>query len=185
MTDVNITDAPAPDKPAPTTQAAAEPPAPEPAPFEQRRMLAAEAPPAPSQREPDVKPERILADERARVTGIYDAARKLHVEQTLADDLVKRGITIGEARAALIDAAAARDAATETRPHIRMDGMDAALTRRAAVETALLHRFEPGRFKLTDAAREWRGLRPPPVRGGTAPLRPRGRRGAALRSGPA
>ena len=109
-------------------------------------------------RQPDVKPERILADERARVTGIYDAARKLNVDQALADDLVKRGVVIGEARAALIDAAAARDAAIETRPHIRMGGQDEVETRRAAVEAALLHRFEPGRFKLTDAARDWRGL---------------------------
>ena len=69
---------------------------------EQRQMPA----PASEQRrgdsQPDVKPERILADERARVTGIYDAARKLNVDQALADDLVKRGIVIGEARAALI-----------------------------------------------------------------------------------
>ena len=108
--------------------------------------------------QPDVKPERILADERARVTGIYDAARKLNVDQALADDLVKRGVVIGEARAALIDAAASRDAAIETRPHIRMGGQDEVETRCAAVETALLHRFEPGRFKLTDAARDWRGL---------------------------
>ena len=125
---------------------------------EQRQMPA----PASEQRrgdsQPDVKPERILAEERARVTGIYDAARKLNVDQALADDLVKRGIVIGEARAALIDAAAARDAAIETRPHIRMGGQDEVETRRAAVETALLHRFEPGRFKLTDAARDWRGL---------------------------
>ena len=92
------------------------------------------------------------------MTGIYDAARKLNVDQALADDLVKRGVVIGEARAALIDAAAARDAAIETRPHIRMGGQDEVETRRAAVETALLHRFEPGRFKLTDAARDWRGL---------------------------
>jgi phage major head subunit gpT-like protein len=125
---------------------------------EQRQMPA----PASEQRRgdgtPDMKPERILAEERARVTGIYDAARKLNVEQALADDLVKRGVVIGEARAALIDAAAARDVAIETRPHIRMGGQDEVETRRAAVETALLHRFEPGRFKLTDAAREWRGL---------------------------
>ena len=108
--------------------------------------------------QPDMKPERILAEERARVTGIYDAARKLNVDQALADDLVKRGVVIGDARAALIDAAAARDTAIETRPHIRMGGQDELETRRTSVETALLHRFEPGRFKLTDAAREWRGL---------------------------
>ena len=108
--------------------------------------------------EPAVKPEQILAQERSRISGIYEAARKLHVDQKLADDLVKRGTSLSEARGFLIDAAALADAAIETRPHVGAGDLDATETRRAAVETALLHRFEPGRFRLTDAAREWRGL---------------------------
>ena len=39
-----------------------------------------------------------------------------------------------------------------------MGGLDAAETRRAAVEAALLHRYDPGRFALNEPAREWRGL---------------------------
>ena len=108
--------------------------------------------------EPAIKPDQILAQERSRIAGIYEAARKLHVDQKLADDLVKRGTSLSEARALLIDAAALADAAVETRPHVRAGELDATETRRAAVETALLHRFEPGKFRLTDAAREWRGL---------------------------
>lgn len=108
--------------------------------------------------EPVIKPEQILAQERSRISGIYEAARKLHVDQTLADDLVKRGTSLAEARGHLIDAAAAKDAALETRPHIRAGDLDSSETRRSAVEAALLHRFEPGKFRLTDAAREWRGL---------------------------
>ena len=104
------------------------------------------------------KPEQILAQERSRIAGIYEAARKLHVDQAVADDLVKRGTSLAEARGFLIDAAAAKDAAIETRPHIRAGELDATETRRSAVETALLHRFEPGKFRLNDAAREWRGL---------------------------
>ncbi len=107
---------------------------------------------------PTFKPDQILAQERARISGIYEAARKLHIDQALADDLVKRGTSLAEARGFLIDAAAAKDAAIETRPHIRAGELDATETRRSAVETALLHRFEPGKFRLTDAAREWRGL---------------------------
>ena len=67
-------------------------------------------------------------------------------------------MALDAARAALIDAAAARDAAQETRPHVRTGGLDAAETRRAAVEAALLHRYDPGRFALSEPAREWRGL---------------------------
>jgi phage major head subunit gpT-like protein len=71
---------------------------------------------------------------------------------------VKRGTSLAEARGFLIDAAAAKDAAIETRPHVRAGDLDASETRRSAVEAALLHRFEPGKFRLNDAAREWRGL---------------------------
>jgi hypothetical protein len=41
---------------------------------------------------------------------------------------------------------------------VRMGGLDATETRRAAVEAALLHRHDPGRFALTEPARDWRGL---------------------------
>ena len=108
--------------------------------------------------DPAFKPEQILAQERSRISGIYEAARKLHVDQAIADDLVKRGTSLAEARGHLIDAAAAKDATIETRPHIRAGDLDSTETRRSAVEAALLHRFEPGKFRLTDAAREWRGL---------------------------
>ena len=48
--------------------------------------------------------------------------------------------------------------AGETRPHVRTGGLDAGETRRAAVEAALLHRYDPGRYALSEPAREWRGL---------------------------
>ncbi|MGZ9034393.1 MAG: hypothetical protein ACXW25_08285, partial [Rhodospirillales bacterium] len=61
---------------------------------------------------------RVVAEERARIAGIYDAARKLAIDQSVGDDLVRRGITLDEARTVLIDQAAERDRAVETRPHI-------------------------------------------------------------------
>ena len=102
--------------------------------------------------------ERTRAEERHRIATIQDAARKLGVAASIADDLVARGTSVDVARAALIDAAAARDAQAETRPHVRTGGLDASETRRSAVEAALLHRYDPGSFALSEAAREWRGL---------------------------
>ena len=102
--------------------------------------------------------ETAMREERARIAGIQEAGRKLGVPTEVVSDLVTRGVALPEARAALIDAAAARDSATETRPHVRMSGQDEVETRRAAVEQALLHRYEPGQHQLTPAAREWRGL---------------------------
>jgi hypothetical protein len=100
---------------------------------------------------------RVVAEERARIAGIYDAARKLAIDTSVADDLVRRGATLDEARSVLIDDAAKRDRSIETRPHIRTGGLDERETRRAAVETALLHRFDPHRYGLSEAARDWRG----------------------------
>ncbi|MDG4610328.1 MAG: Mu-like prophage major head subunit gpT family protein [Defluviicoccus sp.] len=100
---------------------------------------------------------RVIADERARIAGIYDAGRKLGLDQGLADTLVRDGVTLDQARGLLIDSAAERDRAIETRPHIRMGGLDERETRHAAVETALLHRFDPHRYALTEPARDWRG----------------------------
>ncbi len=102
--------------------------------------------------------ERVLAAERERVAGIFDAARKLGIDTAVADELVRRGVPLDEARKALIDAAAERDAAIETRPHVRAGALDETETRRTAVEAALLHRFDPRRYELTEPAREWRGL---------------------------
>ncbi|WP_375571260.1 prohead protease/major capsid protein fusion protein [Seohaeicola saemankumensis] len=99
-----------------------------------------------------------MEGERARISGIQDAARKLGVGEEITADLVRRGVSLDEARGALIDAAAQNDRAVETRPHIRLGGQCEVDTRRAAVEAALLHRHDPGRFELTAAARDWRGL---------------------------
>lgn len=99
-----------------------------------------------------------MEGERARISGIQDAARKLGLGEEIAADLVRQGVSLDEARGALIDAAAQNDRAVETRPHIRMGGQCEVDTRRAAVEAALLHRHDPGRFELTAAARDWRGL---------------------------
>ena len=102
--------------------------------------------------------EHLVSQERSRIADIYDAARKLGIEQAIADDLVRRGVAIGEARATLIDAAASNDRSVETRPHIAMGGRDEVEIRRTAVESALLHRFDPHRYELTAPAREWRGM---------------------------
>ena len=50
--------------------------------------------------------EQAVADERSRIQHIYDSQSKLGVERSVADDLITRGVTLDEARATLIDAAA-------------------------------------------------------------------------------
>lgn len=129
---------------------------------QRRRAAPAEAPcrrAAPDEIATGTIAERVLREERDRVAGITDAARKLGLETAVADDLIRRGIGLDEARRTLIDKAAERDRSVETRPHhIRAGGQDEVTTRRAAVENALLHRYDPGRHALSEPARDWRGL---------------------------
>ena len=92
----------------------------------------------------------MVAEERARIAGIYDAARKLAIEPPSPTTWSAGGITLDEARTVLIDRAAERDRAVETRPHIRTGGLDEREIRRGAVETALLHRFDPHRYAISE-----------------------------------
>ncbi len=100
--------------------------------------------------------KQALADERKRLADIYDAQEKLKVDRSFADKLVKEGVGLDDARRSLIDEAAKRSG--EIQNHVITIGQDEKTTRNAAVENALLHRFDPTNHKLTDAAREWRGL---------------------------
>lgn len=118
----------------------------------------AERTPSPSADEMRQIAQEAMVAERGRIGGIQDAARKLGVGEEVSGDLVRRGVSLEEARAVLIDAAATQDRSVETRSQIRMDGQTEVETRRAAVEAALMHRYEPERHELTPAAREWRGL---------------------------
>ncbi|MBT3808598.1 MAG: peptidase U37, partial [Rhodospirillaceae bacterium] len=127
-------------------------------------MVRAKEPPATEPVQADTDPvdpsqvaEQAVAAERLRIAGIYDAQGKLGIERAVADGLVTRGVSLDEARGVLIDQAADQDQQVETRAQITLGGQDERQTRFSAVETALLHRFEPARYELSDAAREWRG----------------------------
>jgi hypothetical protein len=98
--------------------------------------------------------------ERNRVSTIYDLTAKLDLERGFAEDLVKRGTDIGEARRLILDQVAAKSEETRTfsQVSIPLGGRDAQVTRREAVSNALLHRYSPTLFQLEDAARQYRGM---------------------------
>jgi hypothetical protein len=103
---------------------------------------------------------RARETERDRVSTIYDLAGRLNLERSFAEDLVKRGIDIGEARRLILDQVAAKSEETRTfsQVSIPLGGRDEAITRRDAVANALLHRYSPTLFTLEDAARQYRGM---------------------------
>ena len=126
--------------------------------------------PGPSnQRSASAKPEvpdteavatRAREAERDRVSTIYDLAGRLNLERSFAEDLVKRGVGVDEARRLILDQVAAKSDETRTfgQVSIPLGGRDERITRRDAVANALLHRYSPTLFPLEDAARQYRGM---------------------------
>ncbi len=98
--------------------------------------------------------------ERERVGTIYDLAGRLHLERSFADDLVKRGVTLDAARGEILDKVATDAEKTRVSPQVSipLGGRDERVTRRDAVSNALLHRYSPTLFPLSEPAREYRGM---------------------------
>ncbi len=122
-----------------------------------------------NQRSAPAKPEapdteavatRAREAERDRVSTIYDLAGRLNLERSFAEDLVKRGVTVDEARRLILDQVAAKSDETRTfgQVSVPLGGRDERITRRDAVASALLHRYSPTLFSLEDAARQYRGM---------------------------
>jgi hypothetical protein len=108
----------------------------------------------------DAAATRAREAERDRVSTIYDLAGRLNLERGFAEDLVKRGVSVDEARRLILDQVAAKSEETRTFPHVTvpLGGQDERITRRDAVANALLHRYSPTLFQLEDAARQYRGM---------------------------
>ncbi len=117
-------------------------------------------PATPDAPDPETVATRAREAERDRVSTIYDLAGRLDLERSFAEDLVKRGISIDEARRLILDQVAAKSDETRTFPHVTvpLGGQDERITRRDAVANALLHRYSPTLFPLEDAARQYRGM---------------------------
>jgi hypothetical protein len=129
--------APAEDKPNDTTRTV-EPPAPEP-----------------------VNAEQVRAEEQERITTITSLVDQFKLDRTVADDLVKRNVSVADARKVILDKLAERDARGTGHSQVSTPagGLDATVTRREAIAEALLHRAQPQAFAMTDRAREYRGMR--------------------------
>lgn len=169
-TDTPATDAETRTIPQPTEPVATEDTAmPEPKPpATEPQTAAVETRAQPKPQKPDITPApdaeaaatRAREAERDRVSTIYDLAGRLNLERSFAEDLVKRGTDIDEARRLILDQMAAKSEETRTfsQVSIPLGGRDEAITRREAVANALLHRYSPTLFELEDAARQYRGM---------------------------
>ena len=107
----------------------------------------------------DVIRREATAAERARVTEINEAVRGLRLDQSFADELIAKDTSADEARRLAIAKAAERsaDPIKPRMSHIETLA-DEVETRRAGVEEALLHRYNPAQHKLSDNGKRFSGL---------------------------
>ncbi len=127
---------------------------------EVRRESPAPAPdPAPAAQQPNA--DQVRREERERISAINGLADQFGLERAFADDLVTRGVSVADARSAVLDKLAERDERGNGHTQVSMPagGLDESTTRREAMVEAILHRAQPADFQLTDRAREYRGMR--------------------------
>jgi hypothetical protein len=114
--------------------------------------------PAPA---PQVDAEAVRAEERARVSTITSLCRRHGLDEAFASDLIERGVSLPDARAAILDKIADADPmqgrSSEPAPAQARDGRQDAQYR-DALTNALMHRHNPAAEKLTDDGREFRGM---------------------------
>ncbi len=101
-------------------------------------------------------PTAVVAAERQRMSDITTLARQHGMAESFIDKHLQDGTTVENCRKLILDELAAKSKSTDT-PTVRIT-QDEVDTKRAAIENAVLHRANPSATKLTDAAREWRGM---------------------------
>lgn len=100
----------------------------------------------------------LRAEIAAEQAKIRRAVRAAGLEESLADELCRRGASIEEARAAIFEELAARYERTPTRSQVALVTYDAVDRRIEGMTAALMHQIYPGRYQ-DDPANEWRGMR--------------------------
>ncbi|MGG6994561.1 UNVERIFIED_CONTAM: hypothetical protein P3C97_30570, partial [Pseudomonas aeruginosa] len=102
--------------------------------------------------------------ERKRCLSIRQMARKVGLDEEVAEDLISRGVALEQASAELIDKLAERQQSEQPESRSAHAGVTSDIdlsvvaAKREAMQNALLHRCNP-KVKLEEAAREFRGMR--------------------------
>lgn len=96
--------------------------------------------------------------ERARVQEIDKICKQAAIADDQRAKFVADGVSVDEVRKAALDAVATRSEQQGQQRAAIAVGVEEVEKRAAALQTALLHRYQPTAFKLDDTAREFRGL---------------------------
>lgn len=98
-----------------------------------------------------------VARERTRITDLQALGRKYDLSAEQVEDFSRRGITLAEARSEALDLVAARTAANQPRPGVRVTHTGGPLIA-AAMAVAILNRFDPTSHPLDDASKPFAHL---------------------------
>lgn len=98
-----------------------------------------------------------IAQERRRIADINALATRHGLPDTTRDRMVTDGSTVEQARAAALDFLAQADSTRQPRTGLRLEDTSGPAFR-ASMGNAMLNRMQPGRFKLDESARGFRGL---------------------------
>lgn len=98
-----------------------------------------------------------VAQERNRVREIRAVGAVAKADEATITAWVDSGITAAQAREKALDVVAQRDKTTTTNNHVRVNGGDSTKVR-AAMANAVLNRVAPGKHKLTDDGKDFRGM---------------------------
>lgn len=116
--------------------------------------------PAPTLAAPNA--DAIRAEAQRAAADILTLCQRHGLDNAFAADLIGRGVSLDAARGAVLDKLAEADTVGTrigaTVPAAARDNGASEIAYRDAVTDALMHRHSPGLHKLTEAAREFRGL---------------------------
>lgn len=100
-----------------------------------------------------------VARDRQRIADIETIGARFRMDEEFVRKHKTAGTTVEAFRLAVLEELDQRQSASDTFPVVETRGLrDEVTTRRGAVTAALLHRFDPAAYSLTEAAREWRGM---------------------------
>ena len=123
---------------------------------------AANAAPSPAQAPAALNADAIRAEAQRSAADILTLCQRHGLDNAFAADLIGRGVSLDAARGAVLDKLAEADTVGTrtgaTVPAAARDNGASEIAYRDAVTDALMHRHSPGLHKLTEAAREFRGL---------------------------
>lgn len=102
--------------------------------------------------------QRGVKKERQRVADIRSMVRSLDLADNVAEDLIKKGVTVDQARAAVIERMAKKDDETQTRAGIKVGDDLSRKARNDGIENALMHRAFPNAIAMTEQGRNFRGM---------------------------